>query len=207
MNTQEAISIFNITDIFDEDTQSIKKRYKKLALEYHPDSKNGSTELMAKLNDAHKILNSTIKKVEQFNKINSRNQMNSILIPLESLIKIYSGESVTAYSHGDKKVSKTINRETLKNNNIIIGIDIGIENRGVLNVYNELQPLSEINNYTVNLDLFVDNIFDTENITIKILDYNKTIKVSSQSIRIKINMHDSVYVTLVIEKKLKTKGN
>ena len=60
MNLQEALEILEIDSNYDELTLDfIKKRYKKLALKYHPD-KNGdteeSTERFKKINEAYNYL-------------------------------------------------------------------------------------------------------------------------------------------------------
>jgi len=63
MNFKESLKVFNLDSSEldrlnpEECINKIKKRYKLLAREYHPDKNTGSDELMTSLNNAYEILN------------------------------------------------------------------------------------------------------------------------------------------------------
>lgn len=51
----------------DDDLETIKKKYKKLALKYHPDKYNGNNNKMKLLNSSFELVKNNIKKKTHLN--------------------------------------------------------------------------------------------------------------------------------------------
>ena len=62
----EALDIFNISDITQETEESLKKKYKKLMLKYHPDSKDGDESKAKNISVAMKLIKEAISKMSKF---------------------------------------------------------------------------------------------------------------------------------------------
>lgn len=79
-------SLYEILEIDRSSTiEQIKKKYKLLALKYHPDKNNGDETLFKKITNAHHILSDVNKKTLYDSKLNLHNKF--IEIPSDSLYK------------------------------------------------------------------------------------------------------------------------
>lgn len=62
MSLKESCIIFNIDDINNIDKKSLKKKYYKLSLLYHPDKNKNSNRYFIKINESYNFLNNYIDK-------------------------------------------------------------------------------------------------------------------------------------------------
>lgn len=64
MNFYKALEIFTLTTLQNETEDSLKKKYRKLAREYHPDIKGNTKEKFQEISEAYEILLSSLDKKE-----------------------------------------------------------------------------------------------------------------------------------------------
>jgi len=88
MNIQQALNVFNLSG--ELTGNDIKARYKKLALEFHPDRNPLGCELIKAVNTAFDFLMANIDKINQFQSIN-KNHCYNYSEELENVLNVLSG--------------------------------------------------------------------------------------------------------------------
>tara|TARA_Y100000389_G_scaffold89478_3_gene85957 strand:- start:2 stop:727 length:726 start_codon:yes stop_codon:yes gene_type:complete len=89
MLLKESCNIFDIKNIDNIDKKSLKKKYHKLCLLYHPDKSNRNPRLFLEINEAYHCLNTYIDK-KQKHKTNSNENIYDELLELFSVENIKS---------------------------------------------------------------------------------------------------------------------
>lgn len=199
MNLEEAIIIFGIDDITSESEESLKKKYKKMMIKYHPDNIGGDETKAKEISLAFDILKDALLKIKRYNSINIVKEQYNIVIPLNKLISIYNGGTVTIGSGDDKKVFG--NKDIQKYNTIIL-LDTTIVYNGQYLNFSNVQHWSISDNYVINCDIIVNNLNDTETVIIKLENIEKEISFKSQAISIKFQLEFNISVEIKINKKL-----
>lgn len=199
MNLEEAIIIFEIDDITSESEETLKKKYKKLMFRYHPDNTGGDETKAKEVSLAFDILKVALLKIKRYNSINVVKEKYNIVIPLNKLISIYKGGTVTIGSGDNKKIFG--NKDIQKYNTIII-LDTTLVYNGQYLNFSNIQHWSISDNYVINCDIIVNNLNSTETVIIKLEDIEKEISFKSQAISIKFQLEFNISVEIKINKKL-----
>lgn len=208
MNLEESLKAFNITDINVETEASIKKRYKKLMIKYHPDNYNGDDTKAKEISLALSVLRDALLKLKQYKLINSKQEQFNIVIPLSKLISIYSGESISIKIADNINGVDEIHEETLSNkdiqkHNTLIILDATITHNGFVQDFSNIQHWTISDNYEINCDLYVDKLTNNEVVLLKIEDYEKEFEFSSQAASILVKLPFNISVNIKITKRLR----
>lgn len=198
MGLNEALDIFNISDITQETEESIKKKYKKLMVKYHPDSKDGDESKAKNLSIALKVLKEAISNMSKFKDLNKTTTRVTVVIPIHKLIDIYNGETITMGTTDDRHI---IGKKEIQRYNTLIISDVGITHNGLMERFTNIQPWTIHDNYEVNCDVYVDNINNEESVRVHIEDYDKEIKFQSQSVVIRVTLKYNISISIRITKK------
>jgi hypothetical protein len=200
MDIDKALKLFNINDLMNEDKASIKKKYRKLMLKYHPDNCNGDERKAQDVSLAYEILGETLEKLTKYKAITQSQQLMTIVIPLNKLINLYDGK-VETLKVADKIVD--VDKKILKKNNALIIIEASIYHNGIAYSFSNIEPWNITDNYEVNCDIIVNDIFDEEEIIVKVGKNEKNIKMKSQSLKLVMKIEHNISVNVIINKKIK----
>lgn len=102
MNLEKSLELFSICDLTAETLDTLKKRYKKLMIKFHPDNCDGDDAKAKNISVAYEVLKDAIDSIRKYNAVNTTREEYTIIIPLSKLIEIYNGGTVTIGS-GDRK--------------------------------------------------------------------------------------------------------
>lgn len=205
MEISKAIDMFNIKNISEESDKTLKRRYKKLMLKYHPDNYNGNDNKAKELNLAYNELKNIVKGSEFLDwenkqKLEKENQKKVLVIKLNELIDIYKGNNVTI--DGIK-----INSKNIRKHNIIIEYSILLIHN---NIKKEFKASKQWNNEDIykvycNINVDEDKLNNKEEINISVPTCNieKIISFSSQSINFRISLDSGIIMSVIIDKKIK----
>lgn len=154
MNTLEAIQLFGIHSVKNLSLDDIKKRYRQLIKEAHPDSKKNSLSdvggVISNLGEARKLLE-TYVNIRNFNDNNSKRE--TFIISLDSLQKIYNRETIDV---GESKLDIS----KIRYSEIYIEFSYTISINGVKKEEKKLLHHLSSDNY----EIFVDIDVNEENI-------------------------------------------
>lgn len=200
MDIEKALELFEITNLASETELSIKKKYRKLMTKYHPDNQGGSTELAASVSSAYSILKETFEKIDAYNKASIKPEDYNIIIPLSQLVKLYSGSKITLGNDSEKK-EFTI--KDIQKHGALIILDTTINHNGIDYSFTNVQRWSISDNYTINCDIFVENLNNDEKITVKLEDKVNNFSFTSQTISIKLSLSFNISVVIVVNKKIR----
>lgn len=201
MRIDKALDIFDIEDLSKESESSIRKKYKKLMIKYHPDN-FGSDSKAKEVSVAYEIVRDAFKKTSLLNKSlqhNNDSKSNvTIIIPLQSLCDIYSGKTVHAGKY-------EVNIKNIRLYNVYISIDVSIVHKGITENINTIVPWDISDEYTINHVIYVDKLINNESIKIVIESITKDIEFSTASLKMRIKLEHNVGVNIIIQKKIKQK--
>lgn len=201
MDLEQALEVFNIEDIASEDNKSIKKKYKKLMLKYHPDNCGGDESKAKDITLAFDIIKNAINNIRKYNAVNKAREDYTIVIPISKLIKLYNGGKVNV-SYGDNKQVFGI-KEIQKYNTLIIS-DTTIVYNGISYDFQSIQHWSISDEYVINCEILVENINNSEQIKVVVNGIEKSLDFTSQRILIPFILDKNVKVNVRIVKKLIT---
>lgn len=208
MEKEKAIRMFNISNILEESDKTLKKRYKKLMLKYHPDNCNGDDSKAKELNLAYDILKGIVKdsrllEWESRQKLEKENMKKVLIIKISDLINIYSGKPITIDGI-------EINSKNVRKYNIMIDYNVILTHNQSSVEFKASKPWNNEDSYKVYCYINVDEqrLDEKEEVKIEIplCDIEKTINFSSQSINFGISLPYNIRIQVVIEKKIRAKN-
>lgn len=194
MDLEKCLQVFELTDISLESKETLKKKYRKLMLKYHPDV-CGDDNKAKDISNAYEILLETVDKIETYKALNKVHEVRVIILPLSSLIKIYNNERVEIDG-------KEITHGEIKKNNTLVIVDVNLIHNGVQHNFTNIQPWDINDNYIVNCDINVNTLDNVEEIIINVRDKFKVFRITAQSIKIVFRLEFGINVSVVINKKI-----
>ncbi|MBO5388540.1 MAG: DnaJ domain-containing protein [Lachnospiraceae bacterium] len=198
MGIDEALQIFDISDILEETDVTLKKKYRKLMTKYHPDV-CGDDNKAKDIALAYEFLKDAMVKLAQYKLMTKEAERYNILIPLSKLVTIYNGGTITVGSNDNKL---ELNNKNIRKHNLLILSDVTITHNGITDNFSNIQPWDVNDNYEVNCVIYVDNLDSTEDIKIQIDDSVKNIQMLYQSLKLRVTLEHNISVSIVVSKKI-----
>lgn len=200
MDINKALELFSITDIMEETEETLKKKYKKLMIKYHPDTYKGGDDKAKDITVAMDILKNAIKQINQYKLINTKTEQMTLVIPLHKLIELYSGKEITLGS-ADKQMA--FNIKSIRKHNVLIMSDIAVTHNGLTQIFSNVQPWQISDNFEINCEIYVTKLDNPEKINIKLEGLDRELQIKSQSLRFKMQLPYSITMDVVVTKKIK----
>lgn len=200
MKLIEMCKLFNITDINNEDSKSLRKKYKKLMKVYHPDNmrSNKRNDITAvDINEAFNALLIIVKDIEILKRLEKAASLNTVLIDLNTLIDVLEGKEIKLVN-GDICTYAYINR-----NNTYVKVEVSIEVNGLSTSFYSIKPYNKMNDYSIDVEIPVSDYKDTVNIRTGKYNKNIDININNSSIyRLIVKPYKDIKVALNIKKIL-----
>lgn len=193
MELYEALNILGFKDGEDIDSTELKKRYRKLALKYHPDH-GGDTEKFKEINEANSILLRRLKIFERIKKIRESQKTHSAVIRLKDYISLYYGATFTL-SDG-----YVIKKSNIRSNQIFIEIPYSVGIAGYVLKSSEIFSYRLDDKYEVYVDIPDVDVTQVRDVKIQILDKKLQFKMTGYTIAVNLNFDDLVHVKLIINR-------
>jgi hypothetical protein len=200
MNLEKALELFSVEDISVETSDTIKKKYKKLMIKYHPDNCNGDDRKAKEVSLALDIIKEALDNIKKYNIVNTKQEKYTIIIPISKLINLYDGGTITVGTGENKRV---FNSKDIQKYDAIIISDVSIIHNGLSKDFQSIQHWSISDNYIVNCEIFVEDITATEVVNIKVEDFSREIKFTSQSVSMRVPLKHNITVDVKITKKIR----
>lgn len=200
MSLDKALELFKIEDITQETSATLKGKYRKLMIKYHPDNCNGDENKAKDISIAYEILKDAAEKIRKYQLMDTKEEKYTLVIPLSKLIDAYSSKTV-------KIGQKEFNRHDIQKHNTLILSEVTIEHNGVANRFSNVQHWSISDNYEINCDIIVEKLNNKEAVRIKLEDFDKEFMLSGQAVSIKIPLKFNISVDIRINKKLVNKDS
>lgn len=198
MNLDKALELFKIEDITQETNATLKGKYRKLMIKYHPDNCNGDDNKAKDISIAYEILKDAAEKIHKYQLMDAKEEKYTLVIPLSKLIDAYSGKTV-------KIGQNEFSRHDIQKHNTLILSEVTIEHNGVVNRFSNVQHWSISDNYEINCDIIVEKLNNKEAVRIKLENFDKEFMLSGQAVSIKIPLKFNISVDIRINKKLVNK--
>lgn len=199
MGIEKALEIFRIENIDFETDDTLKKKYRTLMKENHPDV-TGDTNKAQDIGKAYSILKNVLKQLNMLKLVNKQKEVLNIILPLHKLIDIYNGESVSIKNNDTNIV---ITKETLNRHNVLILSELSLRHNNVDQVFTSINTRDLSDTYEIQCEIYVTDITSEETVGIKIEDKVKTLKIKSQSLRLRLVLNYNINVEVLITKKIR----
>ena len=165
-------------------------------LKFHPDN-NGDSDKASESSSGYEVLKKTLKNIKEYQILESRASENyNIIIPLNQLIKLYDGEKI-------KINDKEFNIKDIQRYGALIVLEASLLHNGLETQYNNIQRWQLKDRYSINCDIYVENLNDTENVSIKLNGVSKEIEISSQSMLMNFTFPYNITVQVIVNKKIR----
>lgn len=217
MNINDALNILRVDNLANIDLQTLKKRYHKLALQYHPD-KNGNTieskEHFQKIGEAYDLLKREIGEISIDENINENNESGYTFILtmfLKTLFKDVNYEIILSILKDAVSVALF---ESIDKEMCIYIYDFIIKYKTVLHISNEtlekvkqiiLEKYKNVQIFILNpslFDLFENNIYKlkVEDVIYYVpLWHNEIVFQKEKSINESINENNSKDSEIIVK--------
>lgn len=199
MNLEQSLELFKIDDITAETIDTLKKKYKKLMIKFHPDNCGGSDDKAKDIGVAFEVLRDAIENIRKYTVVNDVREEYTIIIPLSKLIHVYQGGTVTV---GSGESAKVFDRKDIQKYNTLIISEVSLTHNGNVFRFANMQHWSISDKYLINCELIVENLSDKETVLIKLEDFEKEISFTSQAVSMVIPLSFNISVEIKIDKKL-----
>ena len=199
MNLEKSLELFKIDDLTVETIDTLKKKYKKLMIKYHPDNCGGKDDKAKDIGVAFEVLKDAIENIRKYTAVNTVREEYTIIIPLSKLIQVYQGGTVTVGS-GDN--AKVFDRKDIQKYNTLIISEVSLTYNGQVIRFSNMQHWSISDKYVINCELMVENLTNKETVLIKLEDFEREISFTSQAVSMVIPLSFNISVEIKIDKKL-----
>ena len=184
---EDILSMFGIDDISSETEDTLKKRYKKLMIKYHPDNCKDSDyaiKMCNLVNTGYDRLKKVLREVITYN-----NNVKTIIVSFRDIVKLCNSDIIASGQHVLTK------SDVLKNNTIVDfcgDITIGNEEYSL----NDACVYDRMGNYIINVKIYVDNwnSIYKQNIQVKIGDYVGYSIVCSRYCTVTVNCNNKIRI-------------
>lgn len=200
MEVSEALEMFNVSDIAKESSGSLKKKYKRLMIKYHPDNRNGDSSKAVLVSDAYKELKDLLEVIESYAKkkqiLDSMEEtLETIIITSDQLDKVLSGKTV-------KIGNKDIDKSELKHYRVVVSSKVFVTVNGYKMEYIKSEIENYQHTYEVYCEVFVDSLKDSVPITIEAFDKKVETTLDTMSMEVTLKSPGGVRIKTTIIKKL-----
>lgn len=199
MTLEKALDIIGIQDLTVETNETVKSKYKKLMIKYHPDNCNGNDSKAKDISSALEVVKEALESIKRYKYLDNTRENYTIMLPVSKLIHLYDGGTVTV---GSGENTKVFNKKDIQRYTALIISDVTIVHNGINKTFSSIQHWSISDNYKINCEIVVENLLDKETVLIKLEDFEKEISFQSQAISMKIPLRFNITVEINIVKKL-----
>lgn len=201
MEVFEALKYLGFDKIEGVDTQTIKKRYRELSKENHPDL-GGDSEKFRLITESKDVLERYIRNVEKIKRMCKANKSHTAIVTLEELLGMYHGK--TKQLGNDYELTAS----NLKSNNIFIAIKCSITLDDVQVTKEIATPYRIDDNYKLFCRIPDSDINAERSLRIILNDKDIRSVMGKASKIFSINFENLVHITLQIERvQQETKEN
>lgn len=194
MRVEKAYTIFGLTPYSHIDERKIKKIYRKLMIEHHPDH-GGDVEKSKDINEAKTVLDGVAKALSSGVPVGGAVSNSSMqIIPFDSLSKIYGGEEW----EGHERLTK----DNIKNKNVFLNIEVSVVVNGHEFEFSGLDHVKSGDNYRIFCEVKANRI-DTP-LSLKVVAYGKEVnlEISGGNASVNLTYDHNVRLSVVIERRI-----
>lgn len=209
MDIIQATELFNIDNLMDETMKTLKSRYRKLMLKYHPDN-CGNEKVAQSITEAYSILESSVQSIESYNKLFELKEQESekltSIVTLEMLIQLYEGQNFVVNKQLETGIKTyDINRGNFRKYNIFILSNLQLEHNGIRYNFSNIEPWSVGEEFNVYCNINIPSslgINSKEHIKIIVNDNIREFDMTKQLMLIKQTLKFNIKLNINIKKIL-----